>query len=317
MKKSLIWILFIVLLVGCKKENHTTVMDFDVTVSRIESHRVWLDVIPKDEFLPYYLDWMKLDDYNKYYASDQSYLEELSAILESVKEYNSRLMHNEGAFISAISTFPSTTYVLLISQLDGTRATMLNKKIFTSGDEHLTSFNLVADSIHCSVDGLISINPSDTDNTYFWDFELKKIVDEKWNGFHSAYFYYSSEFYYSMDFFPDILSRGFDEDSLSSYYQPSEIAFGDTICLMVVGYDETGETSRSYMPFWIVYWAPQGAVVIDADRDGLESLYRDMEGKSVRRIQTHNYISNEKNIPSASLYLYGNRFRSRTNNRSY
>lgn len=278
MKKTIIWILFLAAFVSCKrpKDPVETIMDFEVTISRVESHRVWLDIFPKNEFLPYYLDWMPLSEYQAGYASDKEYLDELTQILSSVQDEEVvHRMCNEGAYMSSLSTAPGTAYVLLISQIKGTQATMLRKVNFSSAEEHLTSFSLVADSIRCSGDGRITINPADAVNTYFWDFELKKTIDEDWVGFHSALFYYDSEYYYSMDFFPDILSRGFDEDSLFYYYLPTEITKGDTICLLAVGYDETGETSEAYMPFWIIYQgAGNDAIVVDAEPDGLESLYR-------------------------------------------
>lgn len=280
MKKSIVWILFLATLVGCKRNNDSagTVMDFEVTVSRIESHRVWLDIIPKSEFLPYYLDWMPLEEYQSTYDSDKAYLDEITQIFSSVDDEKvRRRMCNEGAYMSAIMTTPATTYVLLISQITGTQATILRKVNFSSAEEHLTTFSLGANAIRFSGNGHISINPEDTVNTYFWDFDLKKTVDKNWGGAHSILFYYDSEFYYSMDFFPDILSRGYDEDNFYNYFLESEVAKGDTICLVAVGYDETGETSKAYMPFWIIYLGPDNdAVVVDAEPDGWESLYRNV-----------------------------------------
>lgn len=278
---------------SCRTDNGpTTVLDFDVQVSRIQSHHVWLDIFPKDEFLPYYLDWMPLEEYNEFYASDQAYLDEVTDMLSSMEEIYVRRTCNEGAYMSAILTVPNTTYVVLIAQVDGSKATALRKYQFTSGKENMTSFWLSSWDINVGGDGHITIHPSDTVNTYFWDYELKRTVDADFNGFHSALFYYDIEFYYKYDFFPDILSRGFDEDSLFSYYSRSEIAAGDTISLLAVGFDESGETTPAYMPFWVIYQGPDtSAIVVDAVPDGLESVFYSGRGTSTRGLTPFTHSS--------------------------
>lgn len=275
MKKTLIILTIATLLLSCKEEA-TSIFDFEVNISRVESHRVWLDIFPTDEFMPYTVDWLPLDEWVELYGSNASvYLQETSDILAVYEPEQLHYAYNEGATMTAIPCDAGTEYVLLIAQVEGTTATALRVEKFRSLDEHLiTDFIITPNDISMDSAGYIRVNPMDTVNTYLWDFELKKTVDRDWNGYHSALFYYDMEFYYQFDFFPDIFSKGPDIDSLFTYYNRSELAFGDTICLVAVGYDETGETSLSYMPFWIIWYEGRGGYVTWAAPDGLESHYR-------------------------------------------
>jgi len=276
MKRLIYFASILILLTGCKsKHTATTVFDFEVTVSRIESHKVWLDVFPQDEFLRYELDWMPQDEW--YYSSDEEYKEELAHTLADYTEEQYKLVTEEGAFLNALTVYPQTDYYIVITTLDANRQPVdLRKVTFRSAAEHLTSFAVTADSIRV-FGGLIQINPSDTANTYFWNYELKSTIDRDWNKSHSAWFFYDVLYYYQMDFFPDMLSKGYSEENAFVYYPESEIAVGDTISLLVVGYDKSGETSPAYMPFWIIWGGTESAsTVVEADKDGLESVYRNM-----------------------------------------
>lgn len=275
MKKIIIILATLAAIYSCKPHHApTTIDDFEVNISRIESHKVWIDIFPQDEFLPYVIDWFEVDEFNAVFPDDQSYLDAITTSFIDLEPKYVQLCCSEGSYMSAIVLDPDTRYVLVLAQIEGATAVKMRKVEFQTLPEHLTSFNLYPWEISMNGDGLISINPEDTVNTYYWDYDLKKTVDEEWNGFHSALFYYDMDFYYQYDFFPEVLSKGYDEENFFDYFSHNEIAVGDTICLVAVGYDETGETSRKYIPFWITYYGERGGVVSMADLDGLEGLYR-------------------------------------------
>jgi len=276
MKKIIYFASIFILLMGCKpKHEATSVFDFEVIVSRIESHKVWLDIFPQDEFLRYNLEWMPRDQWT--YSSDSQYKEELAGLLTQYTDEQYKLVTEEGAFLSAIQVSPQTEYYIVITTLDSNRKPIdLRKVTFKSAEEHMTPFTMVADSIRM-MGGLIEINPSDTVNTYFWNYELKSTIDRDWNRCHSAWFIYDVMYYYQMDFFPDMFSKGYSAEDAFVFYPEAEIAVGDTISLLMVGYDETGETSPAYMPFWIIWGGKDSAsTVVEADKDGLESVFRDV-----------------------------------------
>jgi len=276
MKKILFIACALVALIGCKpKDNPTTVFDFEVNVSRIESHKVWLDIFPKDEFLRYNLDWMPVAEWNESYKSDQDYKDELASLLPLYTEEQYKLVTEEGAFLSTLFVEPNTQYYIVITSLDSDRRPVDVRKVtFQSAVEHISSFALSANEISMQ-DGVITINPANTTDTYFWDYELKKTVDRDWETSHSVWFYYDVEYYYQMDFFPDMFSQGLDVENCYDYYPEAEIEVGDTICLVAVGYDQSGETSLAYMPFWIIWGGKESAsTVVEAEKDGYESVFR-------------------------------------------
>jgi len=266
----------IVLFVGCKpKHGPTTVFDFEVTVSRVESHKVWLDIFPQDEFLRYNIDYQSVEDYKQLYPTDKDYLSELSEILSWYTDEQYKRVTEEGAYLSTLPVAPDTEYYLVIVTLDAKRQPIdLRKVSFTSAKEHMSSFSLEADSIRM-FGGTISIHPADTADTYFWDYELKENINRDWVQSHSVWFFYDVEYYYQMDFFPDMFSKGDDVEDCFVYYPESDIQVGDTICLVAVGYDKSGETSPAYMPFWIIWGGKDSAsTVVEAELDGYEDVYR-------------------------------------------
>jgi len=281
MKKIVFFACTLLLLMACQPDTPTTVFNFDVTVSRIESHKVWLDIFPKDEFLRYNLDWMPVEDWNKFYQSDQDYKNELASILPLYTEEEYKLVTEEGAFLSTLFVEPNTAYYIVITSLDSNRRPVDVRKVpFQSAEEYISSFTLSADEISMQ-GGVITINPTDTANTYFWDYELKKNVDRDWVASHSVWFYYDVEYYYQMDFFPDMFSKGYDSENCYDFYPDAEIEVGDTICLLAVGYDKSGETSPAYMPFWIIWGGKESAsTVVEADKDGYEAVFRGDFGES-------------------------------------
>jgi len=271
MRKILILSLFFVLMTGCKQKNvSTSVYDFDVSVSRVESHKVWLDLFPKNECLPYVLDYMSEEDWQQY-GSDRAYLDYLSSL--STEDLHIR----QGAFLDALAVRPETSYYLLIAGIKDNKAAELRKERFVSKKENIIHFTIDVDSIRLSADGMLRLSPADTVNTYFWDINLKKYIDKEWNSLHSMWFYYDVDCYYQMDFLvPEngALSKGVEQYNMFEYFTEEDIHMGDTLCLMVVGYDASGETSPAYMPYWIVYRGKESAsTVMEAEKDGYENWY--------------------------------------------
>jgi len=273
MKKILFVCLAFMMLVGCKpKNNPTTIFDFEVNISRIESYRVWVDIFPKDEFLRYNLEVLTIDQWN-IYQTDQTYMDALGDILSSYTDEQFKMVTDEGAYLSAMAVdCPNTRYYLIITALDGRKPTQIRKVEFTTLEEHFSNFSLEADSITMTGDGLISVSPEDTVDTYFWNYELKSVIDRDWYGSHLAWFYYDMEYYYQMDFFPDMLSKGKDSENFFKFYNYDAIEEGDTICLLAVGYDYTGETNDRYFPFYIIYGGTEKAsTVVKAYPDSFDS----------------------------------------------
>lgn len=283
MKNKWLIAIALVLLVGCKqKDVPTSIYDFDITVSRIESHKVWLDLIPKDEFLSYYFDYISKEDW-QYYGSDQAYLDELSSQNIEVLRGGIR----QGAYLDVLWVRPNTEYYVLITAMSGLTPTQLRKVSFTSLPENINDFSVSKDEISM-LGGTISINPIDDTKTYFWDYELKKEIDDAWDGFHSIWFYYTTEYYYQLDFLlpnPEdgLLSKGEDGEDIFSYYRADDVQIGDTLLVIVVGYDASGETSQAYMPFWIVYTGDESAA-IDAEKDGFEDWYASINYSAKRAL---------------------------------
>ncbi|MCQ2342008.1 MAG: hypothetical protein MJZ75_00745 [Paludibacteraceae bacterium] len=290
-----------VLFLGCKHKNQpTTVMDFDVTISRIESHRVWVDIFPKDEFMRYCIDWMPVEEWNAY-SSEQEYKNKLAKKLSEYSPELYDMLTESGAYMHSIVVCPNTEYRFVLVGVDGNRnLTDLRVIKFTSAQEHHSTFSLEADSIRL-IDGVISVSPSNITDTYFWDYELKKNVDRDWSKLHSLWFYYDIEYYYQMDFFPDILSQGKDSENIFNFYTESEIQEGDTICFLSVGYDETGETTSAYQPFWIIYHEnglTTSTMVKEATKDDCEDIFLWITMATVPRRGSGNALlpSSERNL---------------------
>jgi len=273
MKRILYIAMTLVLLVGCKqKDVVTSIYDFEVTVSRIESHKVWLDIIPKDEFLSYHLYCVDKTEWEQI-GSEQAWIDYLNTwTIEDLRNQ----MH-QGAFFDALLVKPNTDYYVLITEMSGFSPTQVRRESFTSAKENMNGFTVTANDISMNAEGMITIKPQDQKASYFWDFSLKTEINKDWLGWHSSYFYYDIVYYYQMDFFPDMLSFGNDSDNVFNYYWDSQVLEGDTICLLAVGYDATGETSEAYMPFWIIYGGDKKAsTVVEAEKDGGENWYRIM-----------------------------------------
>lgn len=283
MKNKWLIAIALILLVGCKqKDVPTSIYDFDITVSRIESHKVWLDLIPKDEYVSYHFDYISKEDW-QHYGSDQAYLDYLDSL--GIEALRSSI--RQGAYLDALWVRPNTEYYILITAMSGLTPTQLRKVSFTSLPENINDFSVSKDEISMS-GGTISINPIDDTKTYFWDYELKKEIDDAWDGFHSIWFYYTTEYYYQLDFLlpnPEdgLLSQGEDGEDIFSYYRADDVQIGDTLLVIVVGYDASGETSQAYMPFWIVYTGDESAA-IDAEKDGFEDWYASINYSAKRAL---------------------------------
>jgi len=312
--KKIVFISFaFILLIGCKpKTTATSIFDFEVTVSRIESHKVWLDIIPQDEFIRYYLDWMPVSEWNALYPTDQAYKDELASNLTLYTEDQYKRVTEEGSFLSTLFVTPNTEYYILITSLNADRKPVdIRKTSFQSKEERISSFSLLANDI-TMLNSVISISPQNTTDTYFWDYELKKNIDRDWGGSHSVWFYYDVEYYYQMDFLDPVpekglLSRGYSYEDCYKYYPQAEIEVGDTICLVAVGYDASGETSPAYMPFWIIWGGKESAsTVVEADKDGYESVFRG-EPTSPKR-NTAKASSLSQSCSQKSLFGHTNRY---------
>ena len=275
MKKSLFVILVCGVMFGCSLNNKpTSIDDWSVKVSRVESHKVWIDIFPTEEFQPYYVEVLREEEYAAYGSLD-AFLSSLTTMWADIPAEDLSKMFFQGAYLSALGVAPASAYVLILVQVQNNTPVSAREVRFASCEEHTSPFVLTADSISMAGDGTMALHPADTTDTYFWDFALKNELRPLWDSLHSPWFYYDIVYYYKLDFFPSVLARGNVEDNLFRYYNTDEIAAGDTICLLAVGYDESGETSAAYMPFWLIYQgADAPATVLDANPDGYESCFR-------------------------------------------
>jgi len=283
MKKSIYILLALLSLVGCKKEKTASVEGFEITVSRIEAHKVWLDIIPNDEYISYYLDTIGANRW----VSDEAYINYLKSLTTEELRYNIR----QGAFFDAVPVAPQKDYYVLITAMSGLTPVSVRKVPFSSAAQKMTSFTLSANDISMTSDGIITVSPTDTSSTYFWDFTLKTEINNEWYGLHSVWFYYNMIYFYQMDFFPSMLSKGQNQENLYDYYWDSMILDEDTICLLAVGYEvvsgdtkvpSPGETSPAYIPFWITN-LKTAPTVVEAEQDGFEDWYMVMSTSSPKR----------------------------------
>jgi len=249
-KYSLFILISIVALGGCEKKyaDPADPMTYDVTVSREQAYRVWVDLYPSDEFFYYDLDAMPVDSFNKKYGSDAAYLEYCR------KTYDKNLLM-QGAYIGHYKCdYDNTKYYLLIVPFSNGNPTALRKIDFSTKSWKPSHFEVKESDFSIDSLGNITLTPADNTTHYFWDFEMKDEVDKRFMETQSLWFFRNIIFYYSMDFFPDIELTGPSSYNLFDYFDSADLHTNDVLCISAVGYqNEVGETSDCYYNFQLIY----------------------------------------------------------------
>ncbi len=246
----------LMLLPSCKKETVTS-STFDMSVSKIQSSAVWIDVIPENNDFYYRVGIVSAADYAKYESDanfiDNDYAEMLKlydTICELLGRDNVSSLEETLFEVGAIDgqrrmLQPETDYYLFAYRLNSKKKPIktLVKLPFKTVAKPVSdiTFALTAQGTE------LMVTPSNND-TYFWDFELKQTVDDDYFG--SIYYCFSDiiDNYYTYDFIDNLLSQGNDTTDWAYFYSLSE---GDTLQVACVGY--AGEPSSEYAFFEVIY----------------------------------------------------------------
>ncbi len=246
----------LILLSACKKEKVTS-STFDMSVSKIQSSAVWIDVIPENNDFYYRVgivsvaDYAKIESDAKFIANDYAEMLDLyDTICELLGRDNVKSFEETMFEVGAIDgqrqmLQPETDYYLYAYRLDRKKKPIktLIKLPFKTVKKPVSdiTFSLTANGSQ------LMVKPSNND-TYYWDHELKQNIDN--NYFGSIYLCFSDiiNTYYEYDFINSLLSQGNDSDDAAIYYP---LSVGDTLQVACVGY--AGEPSSEYQFFEVVY----------------------------------------------------------------
>jgi len=273
MKKYFLFIFVgFVALCGCKKDyaDPADPMTYDVTVSRAQAYRVWVDLYPSDEFFDYDLYALPVDSFDKKFGSDAAYLEYCR------KTYNKSLMF-QGAYIGHYKCdYDNTKYYLLIVPFSNGNPTALRKVEFSTKSWNPSHFVVKESDFSIDSLGNITLTPADNATHYFWDFEMKNVVDKRFMGTQSLWFFRNIIYYYAMDFFPDLEITGPSVYNLFDYFDPKDLHTNDTLCISAVGYqNEVGETSDCYYNFQLIYNEKvEDSKIVKSPTDRFEYVFR-------------------------------------------
>lgn len=275
---------------SCKKES-VTADTFDMSVSKIQSTAIWLDVIPENNDFYYNVDAITVEEYEKY-ASDADFIEANYNSL--LKSYNGlreifgdkltlsfeELMFSVGATDGRLPMLqPETDYYLFAYRLDRKKRPIktLVKIPFRTSKTPVSdiAFALEADGT------TLTVKPSNAD-TYYWDYALKPTIDKDYVGSVYLYVYSVIYTYYEYDFIENMLSSGDKSENMADRYTLSP---GDTLQVACVGYEN--EESSPYSFFQVVYHGADQPTEVDSIGDWFYSDDGSAPAAVNRRICRH------------------------------
>lgn len=266
---------FLILLAACKKETVTS-STFDMSVSKIQSSAVWIDVIPENNDFYYRVGIASAADYAKFESDakfiDNDYAETLelyNTICELLGRDNVKSLEEAMFEVGAIDgqrrmLQPETDYYLYAYRLNRKKKPIktLIKVPFKTVKKPISdiTFALTANGSQ------LTVKPSNND-TYYWDHELKQNIDDDYFG--SIYLCFSDiiDTYYEYDFINSLLSQGDDDDDVAIYYP---LSVGDTLQVACVGY--AGEPSSKYQFFEVIYQGENAPAEVRSIQDPLYEM---------------------------------------------
>jgi len=212
--------------VSCKKtEPLTADNSFTFAVLQVSDNFIYCDVYPKYNDVNYTAFLISSDELNR--QGTTAVIDSVQAQLTKDKIYNTakRFLFSD---LQAVAR-----YYICCYRLDSRNHPIyeLSKKPQSTVVPVENNFN-----VNYSAEGtVIKVHPT-TNDSYYWDYELKSVVDKDFGGNPRNYYYYRIYYYQNYEILEYLISTGEDREDAADFYP--NLQAGDTLYMTAGFYDK-------------------------------------------------------------------------------
>lgn len=271
-------------LTGCAKVVPRSDHPFNITVSKVMSYQVHLDIVPENNDFKYYPGVITRYDYSRYSCAEifvdavDKELRRLYEIQHTTVPFDELFLYTGAQFYSQVNLKADTEYYAFAIPYDDQgrpEAVVVTEPFKTaSGKRSDITFGAELQG------SMLTIIPSNGDQ-YFADYERKKEIDEY---YYSPYYFYETmvQLYWEYDFLDYFLVRGKETTDISDYY---DLTPGDRFYLVAAGF-ENG-TNSDVQCFLITYNGKDEPGTVEPG-PSLESYYEEGANSSKSSVRLLN-----------------------------
>jgi len=244
----------VLVLAGCAKDHGLSDQPFTIGIKSVQAKAVWADIVPESNDFSYNYGTVSIKDYEEKYKTDEALIK---AIDKEDKEYwennlkdqmsfSDAFLCNGAYFLKGSPLEPETDYYVFAFPYDKNE-----NPICKVVKQRFRTTDFIPSDIDFSVSlngSVITVVPTDSTDTYYYDYDKVESVNTNFKGSPSLMYYYLVYKYEEYGFLSEMTVQGPDESDMSEFFTLSP---GQEFYLVGSGYNN-GVNSQ-YRIFKLTY----------------------------------------------------------------